>query len=197
MRLKGVSRAAVAAGIGTLAAIAFASPEPAPGPAAPAPSPLAHGPIATYDTACARCHGPNGSFYGPTLGKGKTDAQLRQVIKEMAEGPSQLPPLPAVELEAQTAYHRALIKGEPFVALTLRTKTRIEGEVTSGSTITVTQSGKTTAAKIDGSRWSAPLAAKSAAPTIMARLGKTSTMLNIGTAAFSHGAPLAETGQAK
>lgn len=202
MRPKDVNRLSAAAGIGAailLTAIAFAAPEPTPKPVAPAP-PLAHGPIATYDAACARCHGPNGSFYSPTLGKGKTDAQLRQVIREMAEGPSQIPALPPVELEAQTAYHRALIKGEPFLAVTVRTETRIEGEVTSGSTVTVSSGGKIAAAKIDGSHWSAPLAAKSAAPTVTARLGKTTTTLDTATAAFSHAAPLTEstktTGQA-
>jgi predicted CXXCH cytochrome family protein len=67
MRPRDVSAFSVAAGIGTLTAIAFAAPEPAPKP----PAALAHGPIATYDAACARCHGPNGSFYGRLLAKAR------------------------------------------------------------------------------------------------------------------------------
>ncbi|MBC8104725.1 MAG: cytochrome c, partial [Cytophagales bacterium] len=141
--------------------------------------------------ACARCHGPNGSFYGPDLGKGKTDAQLQKVIREMAEGPSQLPGLPPVELEAQTAYHRALIQSEPFLAVTRRTPTRIEGEVTSGAAVGVSVGGKTTSAKVDGSQWSAPLEANGAAPLVTATLGKATTTLNTARAAFSHAVPLA------
>jgi hypothetical protein len=190
MRVKAVS--SLSGGVFLLAAIALAAPETAPKPVATPPAPLAHGPIATYDAACARCHGPNGSFYGPTLGKSKTDAQLRQVIKEMAEGPSQLPPLPPIELDAQTAYHRALIKAEPFLAVTTRTKTTIEGEVTSGATVTLTADGKPQTAKMEGSHWSASLSAKNPTPVITARIGKTTTILDSARAAFSHTAPLAD-----
>ena len=190
MRAKAVSL--LGASIATAMAIAAPeTPKPSPTP----PPPLSHGPIATYDAACARCHGPNGSFYGPTLGKGKTDAQLRQVIQEMAEGPAQLPPLPIIELDAQTAYHRAIIKAEPFIAVTSRTPARIEGEVTSGSTITVTVGGKTTAAKTDGTHWSASLPAKGPAPIITARIGKATTTLDTASAAFSHTAPLMQSTQ--
>ncbi|MES2463025.1 MAG: cytochrome c [Armatimonadota bacterium] len=197
MRPKGVNRLWAAAGVGTAvlaAAVSLAAPEPAPKLAPIPPLPLARGPIATYDEACARCHGPNGSFYGPTLGKGKTDAQLRQVIQEMAEGPSQLPPLPAAELEAQTAYHRALIKAEPFLAVTVRTAARLEGETTAGATVMVTAGTKTIGAKVEGSRWSAVLPEKGPAPIITARIGKTVTTLDTARASFSHTTPLATGG---
>jgi hypothetical protein len=193
MRARDVSRSYAVIGVGAavfLAGALFAAPEPAS-----PPPPLAHGPIATYDAACARCHGPNGSFYGPALGKGKTDAQLRQVIQEMAEGPSQLPPLPQRELDAQTAYHRALIKAEPFLAVTVRTPNKIEGEATSGAAVTVTTGGKTTAAKVEGSHWSAYLAAGNTAPLVSARLGKIVTTLDTARAAFSHSAPLSAENQ--
>lgn len=194
MRTKAVSSLSAASGVGAavlLAALAFAAPE-TPKPSPTPPSPLAHGPIATYDVACARCHGPNGSFYGPGLGKGKTDAQLRQVIQEMAEGPSQLPPLPTIELDAQTAYHRAIIKAEPFIAATSRTPSRIEGEVTSGAIVTVTVGGKATAAKADGTHWSASLQPKSPLPIVTARIGKSITTLDTASAAFSHTTPLTQ-----
>lgn len=193
MKTKATNPFSVAAGSGgsvLLAAIAFAAPGPETKPFVPPPAALVHGPIATYDAACARCHGPKGSFYGPDLGKGKTDTQLRQVIREMAEGPSQLPTLPSVELDAQTAYHRALIKGEPFLAVTFRGETRLEGEVTSGATVTVATGGKTAAAKVEGSHWSIPLTAKAPAPIVTARRGKAISTLDTAKAAFSHAEPL-------
>src|SRR5690349_11244383 len=45
--------------------------------------------IAYYDDSCRRCHGPQGSFYGPELGKGLTDKQLIKIVDDMANGPGQ------------------------------------------------------------------------------------------------------------
>jgi len=177
-----------------LAAAAFAdgtpaapAPQPTPTPAAPAPLP--RGAIAVYDTACANCHGASGSFYGPTLGQGKTDAQLRQVVKDMADGPGQIT-LQPVEVDALTAYHRAIIRHEPFLDLTARTPEKLEGEVTPGSSISIRLGKKTLAAKVDGSRWSAALPIAGGTPVITARLNDTQTVLDIARTAFSHEAPL-------
>lgn len=117
---------------------------------------LVRGPIAAYEQACARCHGPNGSFYGPDLGKGKTDSQLYKAVQSMADNQGQIELTP-VEVEAQTAYHRAIIKREPFLAVTERTRATICGEVTKGSTITVTVSGKPQQVRVVGFQWSTTL----------------------------------------
>ncbi len=72
-------------------------------------------PVATFDRACARCHGPEGSFYG--RGFASHPDELRQVIDEMMRGPAFLDPTES-DVEAMTAYHRALAADEPFVAVT-------------------------------------------------------------------------------
>lgn len=146
--------------------------------------PLARGPITVYEESCARCHGPNGSFYGPDLGKGKTDAQLYKAVQDMADNQGQVE-LTAVELEAQTAYHRAIIKHEPFVAVTARTKTELRGETTKGATVSVTVAGKPQPVKRTGFTWTAML--EGAGPVlILARLKGAETRLDPQKAAHSH-----------
>ena len=126
-------------------------------PPAPKVAVLARGPISVYEQACARCHGPNGSFYGPDLGKGKTDSQLYKAVQDMADNQGQIELTP-IEVEAQTAYHRAIIKREPYIAMTGRTKTLLRGEVTKGATVSVTVLGKPQKVVVVGFTWSAALA---------------------------------------
>jgi hypothetical protein len=54
----------------------------------------------------------------------------------------------------------------------------------------VTTGGKTAAAKVKNSRWSAALLAKHETPIITARIGNVMTTLDTARAAFSHGTPL-------
>ena len=153
----------------------------------PAPQPLPRGPIAVYEQACARCHGPNGSFYGPDLGLGKTDAQLYKAVQDMADNQGQIELTP-LELEAQTAYHRAIIKREPFLAITQRTKSTLSGEVTKGSSVTVTVAGKLQTVRVEGFVWSATLEGAGAV-LVTARRKNAQTPLDPAKAAHSHPPP--------
>jgi hypothetical protein len=148
------------------------------------PAKPARGPIAVYEEACARCHGPNGSFYGPELGRGKTDLQLRQAIQDMADNQGQIE-LTLSELDAQTAYHRAIIAHEPFLYITEQTEKRLAGEVTAGSRVQVVMGGKPQKITQNKTLWSATLA--STGPVeLSATLGKAITKLDPAKNRFSH-----------
>ncbi len=73
------------------------------------------GPIALFEDACARCHGPFGSFYGEEFAK-LEDEHLEEVIFDMMIGPSQLD-VTDTEIEAMTDYHRALNDERMFVSI--------------------------------------------------------------------------------
>jgi len=145
------------------------------------------GPIAVYEKACVRCHGPNGSFYGPELGKGKTDAQLKQAIQDMADNQGQIELTPA-QVEAQTAYHRAIIRQEPFLSVTRQTKTVLEGEATTKARVTVTVAEKPMVVVQKGFVWQATLVGTGPV-LIVAKLGKAETRLDPAKATHSHPAP--------
>lgn len=72
-------------------------------------------PIATFEASCARCHGPEGSFYGEAFAD-LSPRELRHVVEDMMRGPAGLAPTDA-DLDAMVAYHRALRAKQPFVAV--------------------------------------------------------------------------------
>jgi len=149
--------------------------------------------IEYYDAACRRCHGPEGSFYGPELGKGKTDAELVKVIDDMAKGPGNEPLDPA-GLAAQTAYHRAIIAGAPYVSVTGVNEGTISGEVMTDSKVTVTADGKDVAATVSDSTWTAKVAPDAKMIAVTAeRNGKKTTLAVGGAVGYSHAAPIAAT----
>jgi len=114
-------------------------------------------PLDYFNDKCARCHGSYGSFYGADFAKGKTDAQLADVVKEMCEGPAQAP-IAAHDMEVLVAWHRALRDGKPFVASTGFDKGVLSGEASPGSTVTLeTSTGEKTPAPLNGHKWSAGL----------------------------------------
>jgi cytochrome c553 len=96
-------------------------------------------PVSTFERTCARCHGPQGAFYGDEFAK-LNDQELRKIVKQMMVGPSFLKPK-SYEVDAMTAYHRALTAKEPFLCVTSyapneQVKTAVlTGEATLGSTI--------------------------------------------------------------
>ena len=99
------------------------------------------GPVRSFEKNCARCHGPQGSFYGEAFGQRERE-DLRYIIEEMMFGPAFLSPSPA-DVHAMTAYHRALSNGEPFVCITkidTLNKT-IKGEVIPGNQLFIKQDG--------------------------------------------------------
>ena len=114
-------------------------------------------PLDYFQANCERCHGPNGSFYGPTFGKNlKSDAALRQIVKEMCEGPGNAP-LPDPELEILTDFHRALRDNKPFITIVSREKTEkgliLSGEALPDSRITLGDE-ETIPVKLEGHKWS-------------------------------------------
>ena len=154
------------------------------------PAPLGHAPLEYFAAKCARCHGPFGSFYGEDFGRNRSDAALHKVVKEMAEGPAGAP-LAGRELDAQVAFHRALLAKEPFVAWTGQSGGEIAGEVSPDTTVSARVKGVEVPAKVDDTRWRLTLPAGTAASdvTVVARSDATSTTLALKDAAFSHGTP--------
>lgn len=89
----------------------------APGPAdeeVPSPSPETLRPITYFNDKCANCHGNYGSFWGEGFAAELSDAELHEIVEEMAAGPAQAP-LDEAALAVQTAYHRSLVDGRPFI----------------------------------------------------------------------------------
>ena len=105
-------------GCGGLPAPAGGEGPPAPDRGVPAPElePLALPPVSTFARTCARCHGPEGAFYGEGFAADKGREELARVVAEMMRGPAFLAPTPP-DIAAMTAYHRALSAGEPFIAV--------------------------------------------------------------------------------
>jgi hypothetical protein len=114
------------------------------------------GAISLYDKACVRCHGPGGSFYGSDLGKGKTDAQLRKMVWEMCVAQGGLT-VSQREVDAMTAYHRSIMKREPFVEVTAVTPAGISGEATPGTKLQLAIAGRDIPVTMTENRWSATL----------------------------------------
>jgi mono/diheme cytochrome c family protein len=73
------------------------------------------GPVSTFEQACARCHGPQGSFYGEAFAK-LSDSELHDFVKEMMEGPAGLHPTEE-DIAAMTAYHQALAAKKPYLVV--------------------------------------------------------------------------------
>ncbi|HEY3836187.1 MAG TPA: hypothetical protein VGL72_06430, partial [Bryobacteraceae bacterium] len=91
-----------------IAADAAPSTAPATLPASRPANALAFAAMTYYDNDCAKCHGPQGASYGPSLGRHLDDAGLIKVTADMAAGPSQ-DPIHGRDLDTETAFHRALI----------------------------------------------------------------------------------------
>lgn len=88
---------------------------------------LSGGPVSYFEDHCARCHGDHGSNYDPQALKKLTEAQLRKYVRDMSMGPGN-GPLEGLDLEAQVAYHRALIRKQPFVAVVSLEGGKVKGE---------------------------------------------------------------------
>ncbi len=169
--------------------IAWAADNPAPAPkltpiaadAQAGPHASAFAPLAYFNQNCARCHGEFGSFYGDDMGKDRDDASLREVIDEMASGPGQAPLTPT-ELDAVTAWHRALRDKKPFVVIVKAEKTdagwQLSGEVSPDATLQI--NGEAVAVK--DANWT--FCAATDAVKLRATRGDAVTELDANTAAF-------------
>lgn len=122
-----------------------------------APQTTNFAPLDYFNDKCARCHGNYGSFYGPNFGKGKTDAELAKVVKDMCEGPAQAP-ISDHDLEVLTAWHRALRDGKPFVASVRFDNGVLSGEASPSSSVSLTTTtGEKAGVPLNGHKWSAGL----------------------------------------
>jgi len=184
------------------AASAFAEPQFIPLQAAPTQgsspkaAPTEFTPMDYFADNCARCHGPNGSFYGPTFGQKLTDDQLRQVVKRMADGPGNAP-LDDPKLDIETAYHRSLVDKRPFLVLTHiegigSATATLTGEVTPDAAVKVTMSDKTVEAKVDDHSWTATVTGDIdwSKTQISAEKEGVKTLLNPAQVAYSHNTPI-------
>ncbi len=121
------------------------------------PVDLTLGPVSTFESACARCHGPEGAFYGQAFAD-LGPSELRKEVREMMEGPGELHPSTA-EVLAMVAYHRAIRREEPFVciqngaALTAGDAETIRGEASLEAEVVVEAGDSTTRAERDGPAW--------------------------------------------
>ncbi len=145
------------------------------------------GPIDYFEQKCARCHGTMGSFYGPDFAKDLSDQELVQKIRDMAQGPAKAP-LPERALAMQTAFHRSMVDGSPFLCVLRGGRTGYFGEVTPGSVVTLVQGKVTVLAKIDGFKWSSKVSPLDVTKPILirARLKDRETQITWPKSTLSH-----------
>jgi hypothetical protein len=147
--------------------------------------------ITYFQDRCLRCHGTYGVNYDLKHMAQSSDEKLQQVIASMADGPGQ-EALDARQLAAQTAFHRSLLDGKPFViinnAKTDGDKLTLSGEATPESKLQIALGEKTFDATLIDHQWSAALPAGSdwKSATLTAILGDKKTQLK-ASAAYSHG----------
>ncbi len=102
-------------------------------------------PVSTFESSCARCHGPQGSFYGNTFGQ-LPDQELEKLISEMMNGPGGLNPNQA-DIAAMTAYNKALAQHKPFIFITsadtATDSINYSGESIPGTILSLTSKGET------------------------------------------------------
>lgn len=148
-------------------------------------------PLGYFADHCQRCHGEAGANYSPDLGKGKTDAWLIQEVTEMAEGPGQSP-LQGDALNVQVAFHRSLIRKEPFVYVAKLAGGAIAGETTPGAKITVLVGSKRYPAKVTDTEWTAtiPKDVQPKTTTVEATQGPKTVKLALAKGWYSHREPL-------
>lgn len=144
-------------------------------------------PYSYFAKRCARCHGSNGSNFGTEFGKDISDAQLVKVVKEMTEGPGG-EPLRGVDLDALVAWHRALIRREPFLVVLHRSDQTWSGECAPGAQVAAVDGARRVTAKVSGFRWSLT-PRTNAKMTLEARLNGRTTRLDPASRSFSHHEP--------
>lgn len=119
-------------------------------------------PLDYFEANCARCHGSYGAFYGEGFAKDKSDEQLRQIVKDMAEGPGNAP-LDEKSLDILTTYHISLRDKKPFLVLVDRKDDNdfvvLSGEVTPDSRLSF-RGEKSVAVSLDGHQWKLRVSAK-------------------------------------
>lgn len=143
-------------------------------------------PIQYFETNCARCHGSYGRAFGDDFGKDLSDKQLRQTVSDMAAGPAKAP-LDGEPLDVLVAFHRALIKKEPFLVWTGASKSALWGEVSPGSKVQARFGKSTVDAQVKGVEWQVKIPPKASGKAIItARIGEKQTTLDLSKNSYSH-----------
>jgi hypothetical protein len=144
-----------------------------------------------YDSACSRCHGPEGASYGPSLGRHLDDAGLVKVTSDMASGPSQ-DPIHGRDLDTETAFHRALIMGNPYLSVTKIDGNTWSGEVMVDAKVTLHTANKDIPADVSDWNWTATLpdGTKPEDVTITAEVDNKTTTLHPAKSMYSNTDPI-------
>ena len=155
-------------------------------------------PISYFEDRCSRCHGPQGSFYGDAFGKNLTEEALRKVVDDMCRVQADSP-LKGMDLDAQIAYHRALIAKEPFLVVTQVKEGEISGEVAEKATVQVKVKRATVTAEVKYTGWKAelPKGVKASDLVVSATLDGRTTTLKVSRETFSHSKPNPPASEAK
>jgi mono/diheme cytochrome c family protein len=120
------------------------------------------GPIVQFEETCARCHGPQGSFYGEEFGH-LGPVALEAMVRQMMEGPAGLSPT-RNEVTAMVVYHKALHAASPFVVITnaeafaAGRDRGLRGEATPETTVEIRRGDQVIRAKADNLVWTVPAA---------------------------------------
>ena len=123
-------------------------------PASPSVKPLKRGVVAYYAERCARCHGPEGSFYENGFAAKYDDKGMKAVLKRMADGPGG-ESLDDAGLAALGAYHRAMAGDYAFLDLT-GSGAILSGETTAEK-VTIKHLGKIIVSQLADGKWKAKL----------------------------------------
>jgi hypothetical protein len=148
--------------------------------------PVKHAPIEYFNDHCAHCHGKNGVYLEAGFATGKSDAEVKDEIKEMADGPGQSP-LDRDDLPVQLALHRSLSDEAPFAVWTKRKDLHLSGETTPDTDLKALVGSRTLDVKIEDGRWSLTLDQASDLDQLRleASKGKKIAILNFKTLPFS------------
>lgn len=176
---------------------AAAPPSTAPSPPAAPPAPSAtitesinvpggFAPVSYFQTKCARCHGPYGSFYGDGFGTRLNDEQLRAKVHDMVFGAAQSK-LTDEEVAALASYHRSMSRKQPFITVTA-SEPQWAGECTPGAVVEISTPTGKVAAIVKGHLWTAAASADSSEATITATINaqETTIPLRVGEVSAHH-----------
>lgn len=149
------------------------------------PKPVKAAPFAYFAAHCERCHGVNGANYGDQFAKNLDDKALAKVVEDMCAGPGQAE-LADQDLAAQIAFHRALARGEAFIAVTAKTATAMTGEITPGATMLLQVDKITTKVIVKEGVWTIKLPPTKKSLFLFGKLNKSTTKLDLNKESFSH-----------
>jgi hypothetical protein len=144
-----------------------------------------------YSDNCAHCHGPQGSFYGPTLGNDLTDDGLIKKCHAMSVGPGNAP-IAGDENLVVTAYHRALILRTPYLSITDIRPGQWSGEVTPNAKVILQFPHERIEASVTDWNWTAdvPAGANPAEVILQADVNGKETILRLADSSYSSTTPL-------